>query len=159
VLTAIGVSESLSVTANNSLSGTVLAFDFGKRRIGVAIGECELRLAHPLVTIDQVITKLRFDSIAKLIETWRPVLLVVGLSIHADGTEHELTQLCRRFARRLEGRFKIPVVLVDERYTTITARSALEELGIIGRKQRPMLDQIAAQHILQSFFDSSHADS
>lgn len=156
---SMSVSEILSASANTSLSGTVLAFDFGKRRIGVAIGEYELRLAHPLVTIDQVVTKLRFDSIAKLIETWQPVLLVVGMSIHADGTEQELTHLCRRFSRRLEGRFGIPVVLVDERYTTITARFALEEQGITGKKQRPMLDQVAAQHILQSFFDSSYADA
>lgn len=153
------MNESLTPTSCNALSGTVLAFDFGKRRIGVAIGECELRLAHPLTTIDQAVTKLRFDSIAKLLETWQPVLLVVGLSVHADGAEHELTHLCRRFARRLEGRFGVPVVLVDERYTTITARSALEEAGVTGRKQRPMIDQIAAQHILQSFFDASYAAS
>ncbi|MGG7054782.1 Holliday junction resolvase RuvX [Nitrosomonas sp. ANs5] len=153
------MNEGLASLSRNASSGTVLAFDFGKRRIGVAIGEYELRLAHPLTTIDQVVTKLRFDSIAELLETWQPVLLVVGLSVHADGTEHELTHLCRRFARRLEGRFGVPVVLVDERYTTITARSALEEAGVSGRKQRPMIDQIAAQHILQSFFDASYAAS
>lgn len=153
------MNEGLTSLSRNVSSGTVLAFDFGKRRIGVAIGEYELRLAHPLTTIDQIVTKLRFDSIAELLETWQPVLLVVGLSVHADGTEHELTHLCRRFARRLEGRFGVPVVLVDERYTTITARSALEEAGVLGRKQRPMIDQIAAQHILQSFFDSSYAAS
>ncbi len=147
------------VTTPAGLSGTVLAFDFGKRRIGVAIGEYELRLAHPLVTIDQAMTKLRFENIAELIEEWQPVLLVVGLSVHADGAEHELTRLCRRFARRLEGRFGIPVVLVDERYTTVIARSTLEEAGIKGEKQRPMLDQIAAQQILQFFFDSSYAAS
>ncbi|SFM09919.1 Holliday junction resolvase RuvX [Nitrosomonas communis] len=137
--------------------GTVLAFDFGKKRIGVAVGEKEMRLAHPLTTIHGEMTRQRFEAIAKLIETWQPVLLVVGLPIHADGTEHELTQLSRRFARRLEGRYRIKSVLVDERYTTITARSALGELGIKGKKQKPMLDQIAAQHILQSFFDGNYA--
>lgn len=140
-------------------SGTVLAFDFGERRVGVAIGEFELRLAHPLATIDAAMTNPRFDAIARLIEEWQPVLLVVGLSVHADGTEQSLTPLCERFSRRLQGRFKLPVVLVDERYTTITARSALQEIGIIGRKQRVMIDQIAAQHILQSFFDSIDASS
>ena len=144
---------------NNVSSGTVLAFDFGKRRVGVAVGEYELQLAHPLTTIDQVMTRLRFEKIAGLIDTWQPTLLVVGLSVDVDGTEHELTRLCRRFARRLEGRFRVPVMLVDERYTTATARLALEEIGIAGRKRRPMLDQVAAQHILQSFFDSSHATS
>lgn len=140
-------------------SGTVLAFDFGKRRVGVAIGEYELRLAHPLTTIDAAMTNPRFDVIARLIEEWRPVLLVVGLSVHADGTEQSLTPLCERFSRRLQGRFKLPVMLVDERYTTITARSALREAGIIGRKQRAMIDQVAAQHILQSFFDSIDVSS
>lgn len=141
------------------LSGTVLAFDFGMRRIGVAIGEHELRMAHPLMTIDQSMTRPRFEKIAELIEEWQPVLLVVGLSVHADGSEHEITRLCRRFARRLEGRFKIPVALADERYTTVIARSALEEAGVTGKKQRPVLDQIAAQHILQIYFDLSHAAS
>lgn len=138
-------------------SGTVLAFDFGKKRIGVAVGEQGLRLAHPLTTIHCEMTKQRFEAIAKLIEAWQPVLLVVGLPTHADGTEHELTRLSQRFARRLEGRFGIKSVLVDERYTTITARSALGELGIKGKKQKTMLDQIAAQHILQSFFDCDYA--
>ncbi len=140
-------------------SGTVLAFDFGERCVGVAIGEDELRLAHPLTTIDAVVTKVRFDAIARLIEEWRPVLLVVGLSVHADGTEQSLTLLCERFSRRLQGRFKLPVVMVDERYTTVTAQSALREAGIIGRKQRAMIDQVAAQHILQSFFDSLDAST
>lgn len=140
-------------------SGTVLAFDFGTRRIGVAIGEYELQMAHPLTTIDQSMTGPRFEKIAELIEAWQPVLLVVGLSVHADGTEHEITRLCRRFARRLEGRFRIPVALADERYTTVIARSVLEEAGVTGKKQRLMLDQIAAQHILQTYFDLSHAAS
>lgn len=143
----------------NASSGTVLAFDFGTRRIGVAIGEHELRMAHPLMTIDQSMTGPRFEKIAELIKAWQPVLLVVGLSVHADGTEHEITRLCRRFARRLEGRFRIPVALADERYTTVIARSVLEEAGVAGKKQRPMLDQIAAQYILQTYFDLSHAIS
>ncbi|MDL1866736.1 Holliday junction resolvase RuvX [Betaproteobacteria bacterium PRO4] len=145
--------------AQDVLSGTVLAFDFGTRRIGVATGEYELRMAHPLVTINEAMTKPRFEKIAELIRTWQPVLLVVGLSVHADGTEHEITRLCHRFARRLEGRFGIPVAMADERYTTVVARSALEEAGVTGKKQRPMIDQIAAQHILQTYFDLSYAAS
>lgn len=166
-----GSGKHASLTINNSApgekgpseivgklsTGTVLAFDFGKKRIGVAVGEREMRLAHPLTTIHGEMTKQRFEAIGKLIEAWQPVLLVVGLPTHADGAEHELTQLSRRFARRLEGRYGIKSILVDERYTTITAKSALGELGIKGKKQKPMLDQIAAQHILQSFFDCDYA--
>lgn len=138
--------------------GTVLAFDFGKKRIGVAIGEGECKLAHPLTTIDSIETTKRFTAIAQLIENWQPTLLVVGLPMHVDGTEHELTHLSRRFARRLVGRFNISVALQDERYTSITASSALHEAGVHGKKQKTVLDQIAAQHILQAFFDAYPAN-
>ena len=134
-------------------SGTVLGFDFGKKRIGVAIGEIGIGVAHPLETVVSEKTEQRFAAIAELIRAWQPVVLVVGLPTHVDGTEHELTRLSQRFARRSEGRFKINVTLVDERYTSFVASEMLRELGIKGRKQKPMLDQIAAQQILQSFFD------
>ncbi|MBL80006.1 MAG: Holliday junction resolvase RuvX [Nitrosomonadaceae bacterium] len=133
--------------------GTVLAFDFGEKRIGVAVGDLELGLAHPLVTIKEGATKNRFNVIAKLIEEWEPVQLVVGLPIHVDGTGHKLTHLSKRFARRLEGRFGINVKLVDERYTSITASMGLSEAGINCKKQRFIIDQVAAQQILQSYFD------
>ena len=137
--------------------GTVLAFDFGKKRIGVAIGNSLLSKAQPLITVDSENTEQRFAMIAKLIETWQPVLLVVGLPMHSDGTAHELTHLSQRFARRLAGRFKIKVILKDERYTSQSASAALREVGVTGRKQKTVLDQVAAQHILQSFFDEQHA--
>lgn len=137
--------------------GTVLAFDFGKKRIGVAIGNNMLGTARPLVTIGSEVTERCFVTIAQLIETWQPVLLVVGLPLHSDGTAHELTQLSQRFARRLTGRFNIKVILKDERYTSQTASAALRESGITGRKQKAVLDQVAAQQILQSFFDEQHA--
>lgn len=134
-------------------SGTVLGFDFGEKCIGVAVGEFDIGVAHPLETVTSEKTVQRFTAIAKLIEAWQPVTLVVGLPTHIDGAEHELTRLSQRFARRLEGRFKIKVFLVDERYTSFVASEMLQDLGIKGRKQKPRLDQIAAQLILQSFFD------
>ncbi|HVW64675.1 MAG TPA: Holliday junction resolvase RuvX [Nitrosospira sp.] len=135
--------------------GTVLAFDFGRKRIGVAVGSRELGLAHPLATVDAEKTVNRFSSIEGLIREWRPVLLVVGLPVHADGVEHELTRMSRRFAQQLEGRFGIPVVFMDERYTSISASSALREAGVKGKKQKPVLDQVAAQLILQDYFDGN----
>ena len=137
--------------------GDVLAFDFGVKRIGVAIGNTLLGIAQPLETIATEVTERRFARIAQLIETWRPVLLVVGLPLHSDGTAHELTQLSQRFARRLTGRFNLKVIMQDERYSSETASAALREAGIAGSKQKSMLDQIAAQQILQSFFDEQHA--
>ncbi|MEE8151049.1 MAG: Holliday junction resolvase RuvX [Nitrosomonadaceae bacterium] len=149
--------QHLVLDAERPLVGTVLAFDFGEKRVGVAVGDLGLGLAHPLVTVSEGITKRRFDTIAKLIEEWKPVQLVVGLPTHADGTDHELTRLSRRFARRLEGRFGISIRLVDERYTSITASVTLREAGIKGKKQKLVLDQVAAQQILQSYFDRQYA--
>ena len=146
-----------ALEARHAPTGTVMAFDFGEKHIGIAVGDLQLGLAHPLATVSDVLTERRFDSIAKLIEEWQPVLLVVGLPTHADGTEHELTRLSRRFARRLEGRFNIKTALVDERYTSITASTALREAGVKGKKQKPLLDQVAAQQILQSYFDGHYA--
>jgi len=145
-------SENLACNVEPSV-GTVLAFDFGEKRIGVAVGELELGLAHPLVTVSGEVTKNRFEAITKLIEEWEPVRLVVGLPVHPDGTEHKLTQLSKRFARRLEGRFKIGTKLVDERYTSVTASMELREAGVKWEKQKLVIDQVAAQQILQSYFD------
>ncbi len=139
------------------IEGTVLAFDFGHKRIGVAVGNLGLRLAHPLATVSGANTVELFESISHLIGEWQPVLLVVGLPTHADGIEHELTRQSRRFARRLEFRSGIRTILVDERHTSIDASAALREAGVKGRKQKPMLDQVAAQLILQSYFDENHA--
>lgn len=134
-------------------AGTVLAFDFGERRIGVAIGEQLLGIAHPLTTIDAEANDDRFRLIGELIAEWKPMQLVVGLPLSLDGEEHKLTLLSRKFARRLNGRFNLPVVMVDERLSSSEASQTLKEIGIGGRKQKPMLDQVAAQHILQSYFD------
>lgn len=145
-------SANLAFNTESSV-GTVLAFDFGEKRIGVAVGELELGLAHPLVTVSEEATKSRFDAITKLIEEWEPVQLIVGLPVHADGTDHKLTDLSKRFARRLEGRFGISTKLVDERYTSVTASMGLREAGVKGKKQKLVIDQVAAQQILQSYFD------
>ena len=134
--------------------GTVLAFDFGEKRIGVAVGEHLLGIAHPLATVAAEANDERFRQIADLIAEWRPALLLVGLPLSVDGSEHELTVLSKKFARRLDGRFGLPVAMMDERYTSAQASQSLAEIGVSGRRQKPMLDQVAAQHILQSYFDS-----
>jgi len=77
-------------------SGTVLAFDFGERRIGIAVGEHLLASATPLMTIDNESNEIRFQIITKLVSEWQPRLLVVGLPLSLDGTEHAVTQLCKK---------------------------------------------------------------
>ncbi|MDR2875832.1 MAG: Holliday junction resolvase RuvX [Methylobacillus sp.] len=133
--------------------GTLLGFDFGERRIGVAVGDARVGIAHPLQTIDSESNDIRFAAIARLIAEWQPTHLVVGLPSHLDGAEHTMTQLARKFARRLEGRFKLPVSLVDERLSSAEASRNLKQAGIAGRKQKPVLDQVAAQLILQHYLD------
>jgi putative Holliday junction resolvase len=133
--------------------GTILAFDFGEKRIGVAVGDTLMRIAHPLQTISAESNDVRFAVIGSLIAEWQPAQLVVGLPMHLDGTEHELTLLCKKFARRLEGRFRLPVAMVDERLSSAEASQTLKQAGIGGRRQKPMLDQVAAQFILQQYLD------
>ena len=140
----------------NMDNGTVLAFDFGLKRIGVAVGELKLGLAHPLVTIQGEKSDQRFEAIAKLISEWKPALLVVGLPLHLDGADHEFGARCQRFARQLEGRFGIPAVLVDERLTSAAAEQGLRESGIKRGRTKAVLDQAAAQQILQTYFDERH---
>jgi putative Holliday junction resolvase len=139
--------------AATSPDATVLAFDFGTRRIGVAVGNTLTRRAHPLTTIEGERNDERFAAIAALVAEWQPGMLVVGLPTHADGSAHDMTLRAQRFARQLDGRFGLPVAMVDERWTTEAAQSAQDAAGAAGRKGRAVRDQIAAQLILQSWFD------
>ena len=124
---------------------TVLAFDFGLKRIGVAVGEPELRTAHPLPAV------FRFDEIQPLIAEWQPAALVVGLPTSVQGEAHKMTRQAEDFARRLEKRFKLPVARVDERYTSVEAESLLR-----GRKKQPV-DSVAAQLILEQYLHEQAA--
>ena len=137
----------------HSTPATVLAFDFGTRRVGVALGNTLTRSARPLTTIDEERSEPRFAAIAALIDEWQPGLLVVGVPVHADGTAHALTARAQRFARQLHGRFGVEVALADERFTTQAAQSVQDEGGSPGRGGRAVRDQIAAQLILQEWFD------
>ncbi len=104
-------------------SRSFLAFDFGIRRVGVATGSMVLRQAQPLKTIASE-GDARFAAIRVLIDEWQPDALVVGVPFHPDGAEHDNTHRARRFARQLQGRFRLPVHEVDERYTTTEALAA-----------------------------------
>jgi len=132
-------------------NATVLAFDFGTQRIGVAVGNTLIRLAQPLVTI-AADADATMAAIGALIEQWQPRELVVGLPMHADGTPHAMTAQAENFARALANRFGLPVARVDERWTTELAQGQLnrERRGREGRAHR---DEIAAQLILQAYFD------
>ena len=131
----------------------MLAFDFGEKRIGVAVGDTRIGIAHPLETLRAESNDARFAAIARLIEEWRPIVLVVGLPAWLEGGEHAMSARCRRFARQLEGRFRLPAALVDERLSSLEASQCLDEAGLRGRRQKAVLDQVAAQRILQTYLD------
>jgi putative holliday junction resolvase len=141
------------LTGSHRAAGTVLAFDFGEKFTGVAVGETSLGMAHPLGLIEAQGKAARIDEIARLVAEWNPGLLVVGLPFSMDGSEHDLTRRCRRFARSLAERFKLPVELVDERLSSAAAEEALRQAGKGGRKHKLHAHQVSAQIILQSYLD------
>lgn len=123
----------------------LLAFDFGTVRIGVAIGNTLSCQARALSTIHSKVNQVRFDTIEKLLNEWQPKLLIVGKPLHPDGTPHEMTARAKKFANQLHGRFRLPVCLVDERYTSAIAEGE--------GASKDDVDALAAQIILQHFFD------
>ena len=137
--------------------GAVIAFDFGERRIGVAVGDRELGIAHPLETLHYRQSEDVLVPIESLVREWQPVLFVVGLPVSSDAAEHKLAPTVRRFADLLTQRFGVAAHLVDERYTSAEASGMLRDAGIRGRRQKAYLDQVAAQTILEDFF--SHDNS
>jgi len=124
---------------------TVLAFDFGLKRIGIAVGEPELRTAHPLGAVT------RFEEVASLVAEWKPGHLVVGLPVSLAGEPHAMTRRAEEFARRLERRFKLPVTRVDERYSSTEASSRLRGT----RAGKGEIDSVAAQLLLEQYFDEA----
>jgi putative Holliday junction resolvase len=132
---------------------TLLAFDVGTRRIGVAVGNTLTRSATPLTTIDAADDDRKFDAIAALVAQWRPDRFVVGLPVHADGTEHAMTACARAFGGVLARRFARPVAFADERFTSEAAASAAAGSGRSGRARR---DELAAAIILQAWLDEPH---
>jgi putative Holliday junction resolvase len=142
-------------------SRTVLAFDFGLQRIGVAVGEPELGTAHPLQGVSAHTQPGRLTAIEQLVKEWRPSLLVVGRPLGEDGAPHEMTRRAERFARQLSGRFRLPVELVDERYSSAEVESRMRA-AYGGRKAASLargktLDSHAAQIILEQYFGGGSA--
>lgn len=133
--------------------GTVLAFDFGERYTGVAVGELETATAHSLDHIEARGAADRFAAIARLVGEWQPVLLVVGVPFSLDGTAHALTERAEKFARQLAARHALPVARVDERLTSADAEDSLGAIGAGGRAGKTRVHSVAAQIILRSYFD------
>ena len=123
---------------------TVMAFDYGTRRIGVAIGNTLSKSGQALKIIEESSEDMRFRAIELLLKEWQPNQLVVGLPCHPDGTEHEMSAKARRFGNQLHGRFGVPVNWVDERYSSVVLES--------DSKMRDNLDAESAALILEQYF-------
>jgi putative holliday junction resolvase len=131
------------------MSGTLLGFDYGLRRIGVAVGQTVTGTANPLTTLRARNGVPDWDAVRALVEEWRPVAAVVGVPRHADGSDNALTPRATRFARQLEGRFGLSVHQVDERLSSHAAGQALEREG--RRHTAEDIDSMAAARILEDW--------
>ena len=132
---------------------TILAFDFGLRRIGVAVGQTVTGSASPLGVVANGADGPDFEAIGALLDEWRPSRLIVGLPLHADGSPGDLEPQVEAFVAAL-GRYRLPVTTVDERYTSREAESVLKNAraqGTRGRITREMIDSAAAVFIAERF--------
>jgi putative Holliday junction resolvase len=134
---------------------TVLGFDFGQKRIGIAVGQEITRTATALETVNSRNTQPDWDSISALVKTWQPDLLVVGLALHADGSDSAMTKPTRDFAAKLKTRYRLPVEFMNER---LSSRAA-EGLAGDGQNADKGIDALAAMVILQDWLEQqTHED-
>jgi putative Holliday junction resolvase len=144
-----------AAVAPSKVSGhTILAFDFGARWIGVAVGDTETRLASPLGMFEAESRIGRIAEVETLVREWTPERLLVGLPLAMDGGEHDMTRRARRFARQLEARFRLPVELADERLSSVAAEATLRETGRGGRRHKHLAHALAAKIILQAYLET-----
>lgn len=134
----------------------LLGFDFGTKRIGVAVGQELTRTATALETLTSPDGGPDWSGISRLIAQWQPDALVLGLPLNLDGSDHEITRLARRFGNRLRGRYNLPVYTIDERLSSAEAEALLAEKG---RFTKGDVDKIAAQLILQSWLEQQSTGS
>lgn len=131
------------------LEGLVMGFDFGLKRIGIAIGQTITRTATPQTVVNSRDGVPDWEHISRLIEHWKPQGLVVGLPMHLDGSEQPFTQNARKFGQRLHGRYRLPVFYIEEQLSSIEAEQRLKSPGLANAK----LDAHAAQIILENWLN------
>lgn len=137
-------------------TNTLLGFDFGERRIGLAVGDRETGICSPLSTLHSRNGSIDWDCIGQLLAEWRPSALVVGIPRHMDGSDSAMTERATRFGRQLHGRFSLPVHEADERTTSIQANDIIRDNRSKGRRRsdKGHTDKIAATLILQHWLEA-----
>ena len=136
---------------------TILGFDFGEKRIGVAVGNTVTAQAQALTTLHVESNAARLDAVGKLVAEWQPAAFVIGQpcyeNVHADGQVHPIAHLAQKFGNRLKEKFRLPVSYVNETLSSSEASSMLAARGVKGFAQKAEIDAVAAQVILQSYLD------
>lgn len=136
--------------------GIIVAFDFGLKRIGVAVGQTVTRTANPEGMVPADNGEPRWDLLEQIIRTWRPKALVVGIPLNMDGTEQPITLRARAFMAQLQERIQLPVFGVDERLTTVEARARLFEAGGYKAIQKSSVDAMAAKILLEAWLEEHY---
>lgn len=131
----------------------ILCFDYGERRIGVAVTDPMQIIASGVKTIDKKVTPRVFDEIQKLLEEYQPEELVIGLPISMSGKKSKKTEEVLSFVEKLKERIEIPVILQDERLTTVESHKVLHQMGKKTGKNKAKIDEIAAAIILRNYLD------
>ena len=132
---------------------TILGFDFGEKRIGVAVGNTVTSQAKALTTLHVESNAARLGAVEKLVAEWQPASFVIGQPEHADGQPHDVAHLAKKFGSRLTEKFRLPVAYINETLSSVEASSILGARGVKGMAQRAEIDAVAAQVILQSYLD------
>jgi putative holliday junction resolvase len=139
---------------------TYLGFDFGNKKIGVAVGHLLTGIASPLLTLRSINQNPNWEGIGKLIKEWQPAGLVVGISKQMDGSDNLITPRMLKFCRQLDGRYRLPVFQQDEALSTFEAKQLLfDEVNVSATKLWAVQDQLAAQLILQTWLNDNMPQS
>jgi putative Holliday junction resolvase len=137
------------------IEGNILSFDFGEKRIGVAIGNSITKSSHPLETINTPKNTERYKLIELLLKTWEPIKLVIGYPLNDDGTLSKMSLLAKKFGIKLTNKYNIPITMIDERFTSSEADLELKKFEKNFKKRKIVVDQVAAMIILDSFFQNN----
>jgi putative Holliday junction resolvase len=136
------------------VSGKILAIDYGRVRIGLAVSDPDRRFAFPLEVITRQDAARDAETFARIVRDEKIALLVVGLPVRGDGREDQMAHEVRQFSAKLAQQTGLPVVHFDERYTSIFAESLLWEAGLTHAKRKQRRDKVAAQILLQAYLEA-----
>ena len=134
-------------------ANTYLGFDYGSKHLGIAVGGSASGRAEPLATASVHQGIPDWPLLDRLISEWQPAALIVGLPLNMDDSENAMSRAARKFGHRLQGRYNLPVHMVDERLTSVDAKNTLVESRVPWKQRKARVDKLAAQNILQAYLD------